>query len=100
LQRTPPPAKRKRTTRHASARSAGQAVATAHVLQHAFGAAYYALKAVAAAEPATAGVRTAEERTWQLRSLPTHLRREVVSRIVIQKRGDGIFITVQKGTDF
>ncbi|MFH1106580.1 MAG: hypothetical protein V1787_01670 [Candidatus Micrarchaeota archaeon] len=38
-----------------AARSAGQAVATAHVPQHAFGAAYYALKAVAAANSAEAG---------------------------------------------
>lgn len=34
-----------------AARAAGQAVATAHVPQHAFGGAYYALKAVAAADP-------------------------------------------------
>ena len=35
-----------------AARGAGQAVATAHVPQHAFGAAYYALKAIAAVDPA------------------------------------------------
>jgi hypothetical protein len=37
-----------------AARAAGQAVATAHVTQHAFGASYYALKAIAAIEPANA----------------------------------------------
>ena len=37
-----------------AAHAAGQAVATAHVPQHAFSAAYYALKAVAAANSAKA----------------------------------------------
>jgi hypothetical protein len=59
-----------------AARAAGQAVATAHVPQHAFGAAYYALKAVAAANTADAGIKTAKEFSWQSRHLPKNLRQE------------------------
>jgi hypothetical protein len=82
-----------------AARSAGQAVATAHVPQHAFGGAYYALKAVAAADPANE-VKIAEEIDWQSRRLPENLRREIMDRIIIQKRSDGIFIKIEKGKDF
>ena len=57
-----------------AARAAGQAVATAHVPQHAFGAAYYALKVVAAADPDNAEVKIAKERNWQSRRLPKNLR--------------------------
>ena len=35
-----------------AARAAGQAVGTAHVTQHAYGSAYYSLKAIAEADPA------------------------------------------------
>jgi len=59
-----------------AARAAGQAVATAHVPQHAFGAAYYALKVVAAADPADAEVKVAKELNWQSRRLPKNLRQE------------------------
>ncbi len=59
-----------------AARAAGQAVATAHVPQHAFSAAYYALKIAAAANPANAGVEIAKELDWQTRHLPKNLRRE------------------------
>ncbi len=41
-----------------AARAAGQAVATAHVPQHAYGGAYYALKAIAAGDPDHAEVNT------------------------------------------
>ena len=58
-----------------AARAAGQAVATAHVPQHAFGAAYYALKAVAAADSDNAEVKIAKELNWQSRRLPKNLRR-------------------------
>ncbi len=58
-----------------AARAAGQAVATAHVPRHAFGAAYYALKAVAAANPDSAGVKIAKELNWQSRHLPKNLRK-------------------------
>ena len=57
-----------------AAHAAGQAVATAHVPQHAFGAAYYALKAVAAANSAKAEVKIAKEFDWQSRRLPKKLR--------------------------
>jgi hypothetical protein len=82
-----------------AARAAGQAVATAHVPQHAFGAAYYALKAVAAADPAGAETNTAKERNWQSSRLPDGLRQEAMSRITVQKRGDGVFVKVQKDKD-
>ncbi|MFH0971384.1 MAG: hypothetical protein V1835_02345 [Candidatus Micrarchaeota archaeon] len=58
-----------------AARAAGQAVATAHVPEHAYGPAYYALKVVAAANPANAYVEIAKEHKWQLRHLPKHLRK-------------------------
>jgi hypothetical protein len=83
-----------------AARAAGQAVATAHVPQHAFGASYYALKAVAVADPDNAEVKTAEELTWQTQRLPKNLRQELSNRIIIQKRANGIFIKLQKGKDF
>jgi Imm-5 like putative immunity protein len=83
-----------------AARAAGQAVATAHIPQHAFGAAYYALKAIAAANPAGAEAKTAKERNWQSRRLPNSLRQEVLSRIVIEKRENGIFVKVRKDKDF
>jgi len=54
-----------------AARAAGQAVATAHVPQHAFGAAYYALKVVAANS-----ANIAKELNWQSRHLPKNLRQE------------------------
>ncbi|MCX6802238.1 MAG: hypothetical protein NT067_03940 [Candidatus Diapherotrites archaeon] len=55
-----------------AARAAGQAVATAHVPQHAFGAAYYALKI--AADSADAEAEIARELDWQTRHLPKNLR--------------------------
>jgi hypothetical protein len=83
-----------------AARAVGQAVATAHVPQHAFGSAYYALKAVAASDPVNAEVKIAEERNWQSQHLSKNLVQEFFRIIIIQKRGDRIFIKVQKGKDF
>lgn len=83
-----------------AARAAGQAVATAHVPQHAFGGAYYALKAIAAAHPAHPAVSVAEEHTWQVQHSPIHLKPEVLKRVIVQKRGNGMFITVHKDKDF
>ena len=83
-----------------SARAAGHAVATAHVPQHALGGAYYALKAIAASDPANAKVKVAKERNRQSRHLPKHLRQEIMSRIVILKNGRGILIKIKKGKDF
>jgi hypothetical protein len=83
-----------------AAHAAGQAVATAHVPQHAFGAAYYALQAVAAADPVHAEVKIAKERDWQSRRLPKHLRQEILNKVIIQKNDHGILIKIQKGKDF
>jgi hypothetical protein len=83
-----------------AAHAAGQAVATAHVSQHAFGAAYYALKAVVAVEPVNAEVKIAEERNWQSRHLPKNLRQEILNKIIIQKYDHRIFIKIQKDKDF
>ena len=55
----------------AAARSAGHAAATAHVAEHARHAAAYAV--TAAISPVTRAAAT-EERDWQYRSLPEHLR--------------------------
>ena len=59
-----------------AARAAGQAVATAHVPQHAYGSSYYALKAVAAVDPVHAEARIAKEFDWQSQHLPKNLRQE------------------------
>jgi hypothetical protein len=80
-----------------AARAAGQAVATAHVPQHAFRAAYYALKAVAAADPANAEVKVAKERDWQSRRLPRDLRQEFLNRVIVQKVDHRISIKIRKG---
>ena len=83
-----------------AARAAGQAVATAHVPQHAFGGAYYALKAIAAADPSGAETRVAEEHAWQAQHIATELRQEVVKRVIVEERKKGIFVKVQKDEDF
>jgi hypothetical protein len=83
-----------------AAHAAGQAVATAHVPQHAFGAAYYALKAVAAADPDHAEIKIARERNWQSQRLPKNLRQEILSRLIIQKNDDGVIIKIRKGKDY
>lgn len=57
-----------------AARAAGHSVAAAHVPQHAFGSAYYGLKAVAAADSANPKARVARELGWQSRHLPKNLR--------------------------
>ena len=54
-----------------AARSAGQAVATAHVPEHAFGASYYALKLTRASKK-----NINKEFNWQLNHLPTNLKKE------------------------
>lgn len=83
-----------------AARAAGQAVATAHVPQHAFGSAYYALKALAAADPARAAVEVTKEHEWQAQQIAVPLRAEFLKRVLIQERKRGLFITVQKDADF
>lgn len=83
-----------------AARAAGQAVATAHVSQHAFGAVYYALKAVAVSDPLNAEAKIAKEFKWQAKHINKKLRQEVLDKIIIEKRKDKIFIKIQKDKDF
>jgi hypothetical protein len=83
-----------------AARAAGQTVATAHVTQHAFGGAYYALKSVAAADPVHAGTNVAKEWEWELQRAPVNLREEVLKRVVIQTTGNKITIKIYKGGDY
>ena len=83
-----------------AAHAAGQAVATAHVPQHAFGGAYYALKAIAAAHPEDAYTKVIKEKEWQSQHLSEYLREEILNRLVVEERKNGIYITIQKGSDF
>lgn len=86
----------------AVAHAAGQAVATAHVAQHAYGGAYYALRAVAA-QPADREVvqrDVGQERAWQFERLPAHLRNEIMDRITAEPTARGVRISLQKGPGF
>ena len=83
-----------------AARAAGQAVATAHVPQHAYGVIYYALKAIAAAAPTEVEGKIAKERSWQSRRLPKALRLDVLKRIVVQIKGKALIVKIQKGPGF
>jgi hypothetical protein len=83
-----------------AARAAGQAVATAHVPQHAFGAAYYALKAIAAADPAHAVSNVEKERDWQSRRVPKKLREEVLKRLIVRRNDEKIIVKIQKDKNF
>jgi len=58
-----------------AARAAGQAVATAHVPEHAFGAPYYAIKAIAAANPKNPNAKALKEYKWQKQHLPKKFRK-------------------------
>ena len=80
-----------------AARAAGQAVATAHVPQHAYGGAYYALKAIAVSNSYESVLK---EYDWQAQHLAAHLRQEIMNRIVIEKLGNKIFIKIRKDKDF
>jgi len=59
-----------------AARAAGQAVATAHVPQHAFGPAYYSLKIAAANNPANSKAEIAKEHKRLSKHLPKNLKQE------------------------
>jgi hypothetical protein len=83
-----------------AAHAAGQAVATAHVPQHAFGGAYYALRAIIADRPEAAEQLVHDELAWQSAKLPDHLRQEIMNRIVVEPRKKGLFVTIQKGPGF
>jgi hypothetical protein len=80
----------------AAAHAAGQAVATAHVPQHAYGGAYYALRAVAARQAQDVH----QERAWQSAQLPSHLRREIMGRIAVEPTKKGVRISLHKGPGF
>jgi hypothetical protein len=75
-------------------------VATAHVPQHSFCGAYYALKAVAAADPAQAGPNISREWNWELQHAPGSLKEEVLKRLIIKNSGHKITVKIQKGEDF
>lgn len=64
----------------AAARAAGHAVATAHMADHALGAALYAIRAVQAVDNGRDSVMAADrERTWQQERLPEEVRALVLS---------------------
>jgi hypothetical protein len=77
-----------------------QAVATAHVAQHAYRATYYALKALAPSNPQDAAQLVTAELDWQALRLPSHLLEEVMNRIIVQQRRRTLFISIQKGLGF
>lgn len=79
-----------------AARSADQAVATAHVTQHAFGASWYALKAIKETNPE----KLKEEYNWQLNQLPEHLRKIFLKIVIIKKVKNKITIKIIKGKGF
>lgn len=83
-----------------AARADGQAIATSHVPQHAFGAAYYALKTVAAIDISNSEVKTERERNRQSSRLPAHLRKEFLKRVIIQKDDHKISIKIKRGKGF
>lgn len=84
----------------AAAHAAGQAVATAHVPQHAFGGAYYALRAIAARSPDRNPHDVGDERAWQAAQLPDHLRTDIMDRIVVEQTHQGLRISIRKGAGF
>jgi hypothetical protein len=81
------------------ARAAGQAVATAHVPQHAFGV-FYVLRAIAAAYPDCAEEKVLEEHKWLVQHIAPHLHEEYLKRVVVLKRKSGLFITIKKDEEF
>lgn len=84
----------------AAARACGQAVATAHVPQHSYGGAYYALKALAALDVDDPLDAVLQERDWQAAHAPARLRNEIMDRIVVSERAGSVHVTVLKDGDF
>jgi hypothetical protein len=82
-----------------AARAAGQAAASAHVPQHAFGASYYALKAVAASAGDEWG-SVSKERAWQARRLPGTLRAGFLGTVTVRKGRGKVLVRVIKGRGF
>ena len=83
-----------------AAHAAGQAVATAHVPQHAYGGSFYALKAIAAANPQAVQEKVANELEWQRQALPEHLRQEIMRRIIVDSGKKKIQIFLDKSEGF
>jgi hypothetical protein len=83
-----------------AARAAGQAVGTAHVTQHTYGAAYYALKAIVAADPANADANVLREFQWELQRVPEGLRGDVVQRVIIGNTKKGVKVKIDKSGEF
>lgn len=83
-----------------AAHAAGQAVATAHVPQHAYGGAYYALKAIASSNPSEAEQEVASEYEWQSQALPDHLRDEIMGRLIVDKTNSKVRISIDKSEGF
>jgi hypothetical protein len=73
---------------------------TAHVPQHAYGSALYALKAIQANDPVNAEHQLAEELIWQAQHLPESLRQEIMDRLIVQKKGKKWLIKLNKGLGF
>ncbi|MEK6843121.1 MAG: putative immunity protein, partial [Candidatus Micrarchaeota archaeon] len=59
-----------------AARACGQAVATAHVAEHAYGSSYYALKAIGAMHPENPKEHILREYKWQFGRMPKILRKD------------------------
>ena len=68
--------------------------------QHAFGAAYYALRAIAAADQPASLASVAREYEWQVDSVAEGLRNEVRRRVMIGRRGNRATVTIDKSGDF
>ncbi len=83
-----------------AAHAAGQAVATAHVPQHAFGASYYALKAIAAGDLQKAWDKVTKELEWQIAHVSENLREEVQKRVIVQKDKDKVKVKILKDENF
>jgi len=83
-----------------AADAAGQAVATAHVPQHAFGSIFYVLKAMMAADPAIGEAELIQERNRLSQRLPDNLMWEVMDRITVERKNKKIVVRVRKGEGF
>lgn len=83
-----------------AAHAAGQAVATAHVAQHAYGGSWYALKAIAAANPQNAKERVDNELEWQAQALPEHLRGEIMGRLIVDRVNNKLRISIDKSEGY
>lgn len=83
-----------------AARAAGQAVATAHVSQHAYGSSYYSLKAIIADSHVNSEAKVIKEYAWQSKHLSKKLRQEIMSRIIISHNKKGIAVKMKKDEGF